>query len=191
MAVISHLHPDHFDPIAQELLAKDIPIFCQPGDEVQIRTSGFQAVTPVAQSVHWQSMTLTRIAGQHGSGIWAEQMGNVAGFVFQAEQEPTLYWAGDTVWCEPAKQAIINYKPEVIVIHSSGANFSESGPIIMDAEQTIAVCRAAPQAIVIATHMETFDFDTVSRAGLRAVAEAADIRPDQLLIPTDGQILTF
>src|SRR5687767_7289181 len=33
MVLVSHLHNDHFDPAAWEVLPKDIPIFCQPGDE--------------------------------------------------------------------------------------------------------------------------------------------------------------
>lgn len=59
----------------------------------------------------------------------------------------------------------------------------------MDAEQTIAVCRAAPNSTVIATHMEALDHATVSRAELRQQADAAGI--DNLLIPADGETLTF
>ena len=61
----------------------------------------------------------------------------------------------------------------------------------MDAEQTITVCRAAPEATVIAVHMEALDHGTVSRAELRAAAENAAIRPDQLLIPADGDRITL
>ena len=61
----------------------------------------------------------------------------------------------------------------------------------MDAQQTIEVCRAAPQAVVIALHMETFDFDTVSRRDLRARAEAEGIEARQLRIPADGETLVF
>jgi hypothetical protein len=61
----------------------------------------------------------------------------------------------------------------------------------MDGQQTIEVCRIASQSIVIATHMETFDFDTVSRKDLRAMAEAAGIEAKQLLIPADGETLVF
>jgi hypothetical protein len=44
---------------------------------------------------------------------------------------------------------------------------------------------------VIATHMETFDFDTVSRKDLRTMAEAEKIGAEQLLIPADGDTLAF
>jgi L-ascorbate metabolism protein UlaG (beta-lactamase superfamily) len=36
MVIISHLHPDHFDPVAQELLPNDVRMFCQPGDREQM-----------------------------------------------------------------------------------------------------------------------------------------------------------
>ncbi|MBW1910427.1 MAG: hypothetical protein JRJ11_12955 [Deltaproteobacteria bacterium] len=63
--------------------------------------------------------------------------------------------------------------------------------IVMDAVQTIAVCRAAPKAVVVATHMEALDHATVSRSDLKALAEMEDIKPSQLLIPYDGEILKF
>ena len=61
----------------------------------------------------------------------------------------------------------------------------------MDAQQTIKVCRAAPQSRVIAVHMEIFDFDTVSRKDLRNRAEEEGIEEKKLLIPVDGETLVF
>lgn len=68
IVLISHLHSDHFDSVAQSLLPKDVPIFCQPGDETAIAEYGFQQVTPLAQSVVWNTIKITRTSGQHGSG---------------------------------------------------------------------------------------------------------------------------
>jgi hypothetical protein len=82
-------------------------------------------------------------------------------------------------------------EPDIIITHSSGASFEAGAPIIMDARQTIEVCRVAPQSTVIAVHMETFDFDTISREDLRALAEAEGIEAKQLLIPADGETLVF
>ena len=60
-----------------------------------------------------------------------------------------------------------------------------------DAEQTVAVCQAAPKAVVIAIHMDTLDHGTVSRANLRTATNAAGIHPDRFLIPADGECLSF
>lgn len=191
MALVSHLHPDHFDSVAQERLSKNVPIFCQPGDEQRIEEAGFSNVIGVDKSVDWRGIEIIRTAGQHGNGDWATQMGSVSGFIFQAKNEPTVYWAGDTIWYDAVNQVILETKPDIIITHSSGASFEKGQPIIMDGRQTIEVCRTAPQAIVIAIHMGTFDFDTVSRTDLRAIAEAERINSKQLLIPADGEVLVF
>jgi L-ascorbate metabolism protein UlaG (beta-lactamase superfamily) len=88
-AFISHLHSDHFDPTAQELLPKDTPIFCQPGDEEQIRAKGFGQVTPIEDQLSWQGITIIRTLCQHGSGEVLALMGQASGFLFQAQGEPT------------------------------------------------------------------------------------------------------
>lgn len=63
------------------------------------------------------------------------------------------------------------------------------GPIVMDAAQTLAVCRAAPGRRIVAIHLDSLDHGEVSRQDLRAKARAAGIPDTQLLIPEDGESL--
>jgi L-ascorbate metabolism protein UlaG (beta-lactamase superfamily) len=191
LALISHLHSDHFDPAAQELLPKALPILCQPEDAAEIESMGFRSVMPVKETVDWQGIRITRTPCQHGSGAVLAEMGDASGLIFEAENEPTVYWAGDTIWCESVAETIHRMQPEVIITHSCGAMWGDHVLIIMDAAQTVAVCRAAPLSTVIATHMEALDHATVSREALRAYAEAQGIRPEKLLIPSDGEKITF
>jgi L-ascorbate metabolism protein UlaG (beta-lactamase superfamily) len=191
LVIISHLHPDHFDDDAQALLPLDTPILCQTGDDKEIEGKGFQKVTPLEDSLEWRGLDITRTSGRHGSGDLAEQMGMVSGFVLRAEGEPAVYWAGDTVWYEEVARVIEAHEPDIIITHSSGASFGNSDPIVMDAEQTLAVCKAAPRATVVAIHMESLDHGTVSRKELRALAESKGISGSRLQIPLDGETLTF
>ncbi len=187
MVLVSHLHPDHFDEVAMDLLPKTMPIFCQPGDEEIIRGKGFERVTAVSNQITWQGITFTRTPGRHGTGELAERMGKVSGFVWEAAGEPKVYWLGDTIWYEPVAEVIAQQRPDVIVTHSSGAKFGDSDPIVMDAAQTTAVCQAAPEVIVVAVHLESLDHGTVSRADLRAAAVAQGISEARLRIPVDGE----
>jgi L-ascorbate metabolism protein UlaG (beta-lactamase superfamily) len=193
LVVISHLHADHFDPVAHELVPKRLPILCQPGDEQTIREKGFQAVTPVADALNWSGLSITRTAGHHGLGEVGTMMGNVSGFVFQADGEPTLYWAGDTLLCDEVRAVIARFQPAVIVTHSSGATWPDKagqrGLIVMDAAQTVDVCRLAPTSTVIPIHLDSLDHGTVSRADLRAEADHAGVDRRQLRIPADGEII--
>lgn len=188
--IVSHLHSDHFDPEAQRLLPKDLPVLCQPGDEDAIRGHGFERVTPVDGTVEWNGVTLTRAPGQHGThAAELAEMGTVSGFVFQAPGEPTLYWAGDTILYGPVREVLARFRPDVVVTHSSGAMWKGSGPIVMDAAQTLEVCRALPGARVVAIHLDSLDHGEVSRQGLREQARAAGIPDTRLLIPADGEML--
>jgi hypothetical protein len=89
-------------------------------------------------------------------------------------------------------ETIAGIRPEVIVIHACGAVWGEAQTlIVMDAAQAIEVCRSAPSATVIATHMDAVDHATVSRPDLRAAARQAGIPDDRLLIPADGESITI
>lgn len=191
MVLISHLHSDHFDPAAQGLLPKDITILCQPEDKAEIESKGFRNVIPVTDTANWQGITITRTPCQHGTGEVLKEMGNASGFVFDSGNEPTVYWAGDTVWCEAVANVILQTRPDVIITHSCGAMWGNHVLIVMDAAQTLAVCRATPNSIVVATHMESLDHATVTRETLRKYAEANGIGHENLLIPLDGEKITF
>lgn len=187
--IVSHLHPDHFEEVAEDLLPWEILLFCQPEDAETIGEMGFTNVHPLADSTQREGIGLTRTPARHGEGAMAERLGPVSGFLFRADGEPTVYWMGDTVWYREVATVIAREKPDVIITHSSGAVLGDSAPIIMDARQTVAVCEAAPEAVVVAVHLDALDHGTVSRATLRAAAEAAGIGPERLLIPADGERL--
>ena len=187
MALISHLHSDHFDPAARDLLPKAIPILCQPEDQAEIESMGFRSVIPVGDTINWQGIRITRTPCQHGTGAVLGEMGQRLRLCFEAENEPTVYRAGDTIWCEPVAETIHRTQPDVIITHSCGAMWGDHVLIVMDAAQTITVCRATPNSTIIATHMEALDHTTVTRAALREYAEAQGVGPKKLLIPFDGE----
>lgn len=189
LVLVSHLHADHFDPVAQELVPKYLPLICQPGDEEKIRSFGFTDVTPLTDDLTWKNIRLIRRDGNHGTGAVLELMGNVIGFTIEAENEPSIYWAGDTILYPPVRETIETTQPDIIVTHSCGAKW-DGVLIVMDAEQTTEVCRIAPQNTkIIATHMEALDHATVTRNDLKAYAQAQNIDSRKLLIPFDGETL--
>jgi L-ascorbate metabolism protein UlaG (beta-lactamase superfamily) len=191
MALISHLHSDHFDPAAQELLPKDLEIICQAGDEGRLQGMGFRQVRPVQERIEWRRITIQRIPGQHGSGEVLKEMGEASGFILQAATEPSVYWVGDTILSDKVKEAIQTWRPEVIVTHSCGAVWGQGTLILMDAIQTVAVCQAAPWARVVAVHMEALDHATVTRDELSSYATEQGIDSGKLLIPLDGEKIDF
>jgi len=191
LVVVSHLHTDHFDDIAKQVVPRQLPLICQPGDEHVIRAAGFEDVVPLKSNLEWRGINFTRREGSHGLGPVVEKMGSVMGFVIEAPSEPTIYWAGDTVLYTPVAATIAEVQPDLIVTHSCGARW-DGDLIVMDDAETVEVCRSMPAGgIVVATHMEALDHATVDRDMLRKAATASGIAQDRLLIPADGEVLTF
>ena len=185
--VISHIHSDHFDAAAAEALDKDHPVFCQPCEAGHELLKDFTDVRPLDEGGLFNEVAMQRVPARHGTSpeVLAD-MGEASGIVFFAAGEPTVYWAGDTVWYEEVKRAIDVFMPEVIIVHAGGALWNGE-LIVMDAAQVIEVCKAAPEAKVIAVHMESCDHCTVTRRSLREAADAAGVSAEQLLIPKDGE----
>lgn len=189
LIVVSHLHSDHYDEVAKLSLPKGLPLICQPGDEDTFRQDGFADVRPLLEALEWRGVRITRREGSHGLGPVLDDMGPVMGFVIEAPGEPTVYWAGDTVLYPPVAETIAAVRPDVTITHSCGARWN-GDPIVMDAAETLAVCRLAPAGgVVVATHMEALDHATVDRAALRDAAVAGGISSDRLRIPADGNVL--
>ena len=187
--IVSHLHPDHFDEAAFGVVPRQLPLLCQPGDGEKLAAAGFD-VTELAGSLDHRGVEITTVAGSHGRGAVLERMGHVIGLVFRAPDEPTLYWAGDTVLTAEVGQVIEAIHPDVVVTHSGGATASGT-TIIMDIADTLAVARLAPDATVVAVHLEAVAHAPVTRAALRAAADDAGIPASRLRIPADGEAITF
>lgn len=193
LVLVSHLHADHFDSVAQQLVPKTLPMIYQPTDAERIRGFGFTEITPLEPDapVTWNGLTFTYVNGEHGTGEVLAMMGRTMGFVLRAEGEPSVYWTGDTILTDDVRATIERERPDVIVTHSCGAVWNTDVLIVMDAAQTVEVCQLAPWATVIATHMEALDHSTITRAALREAADAAGISATQLRILADGESFTL
>lgn len=188
--LITHTHRDHWDSRAVELLPRNIPLLCQPADVERFTSDGFAAIRPVESEIEWEGIRFSRTGGQHGTGEIGQRMGQVSGFVLRAGGEPRLYLAGDTVWCPEVVDALSRYQPDVIVANAGAARFLVGGPITMTAEDVANVCRARPEARIIAVHMEAINHCQLTRADLRAALERAGCAA-QVMIPADGEMITL
>ncbi|HEX7974641.1 MAG TPA: MBL fold metallo-hydrolase [Anaerolineales bacterium] len=184
--LLTHAHRDHWDARAVELVSKNTLILCQPEDETKIREAGFQRVQPVDQALEWLGIHIQRPGGQHGSGEVGQRMAPVSGFVLQANGVPTLYIAGDTIWCPEVAAVLRERQPDVTVVNAGAAQFLTGGPITMTAEDVVQVCRANPHGKVVAVHMEAVNHCLLTRPELSARLEAEGLRK-QVVIPADGE----
>ena len=172
--LVTHRHRDHLDGTAEELLPRDVPVFCQPEDEGALRELGLDA-RGVDEDVEWKGLLIVRTPARHGTGPIADALAPVSGFVLDG-----LYIAGDTVWYEGVEQTIERHRPRVAVVNAGGAEFTEGGPIIMGVDDVREVAARVPT--VVAVHLEALNHCYLTRAAL--IAELPEV-----LVPADGETL--
>lgn len=196
--LLTHTHLDHWDPAAETLIPRQMPMLVQhEADAALLRGKGFADVRILPAHVTFDGVTISRVAAQHGSAAMfqveplATMLGSVTGFVFQKSGEPTIYFAGDTVWTGDVRDAIKRYAPDVIVLNTGDARVKgfDTG-IIMGVEDTSRVHALAPSAKIVAVHMDAVNHMTVSRADLRRYVRENALQ-DSVLIPEDGETLNF
>jgi L-ascorbate metabolism protein UlaG (beta-lactamase superfamily) len=193
--IVTHLHPDHWDEAAKNLVPKDMLIFAQNEDDAAaIQAAGFSNTRVLTESTEFEGITLIKTPGQHGTdqayAVIGEILGNICGVVFKHPDEKTLYLAGDTIWNGYVEENLKAYKPDVVILNCGDAQVPGLGSIIMGKEDVRKVYEAAPQAMLVASHMEAVNHSLLSRQELREFSEANGMT-DHLLVPNDGEAHTF
>jgi L-ascorbate metabolism protein UlaG (beta-lactamase superfamily) len=186
--LVTHLHADHLDETAVDLLPKDVPLLCQPPDEGVLRDRGFTDVRPIEAAGELAGIAIARTGGQHGTGKLAELLAPVSGFVLSAPGEPSLYVAGDTVWCDEVAAALDEHRPDVVVVNAGGARFTEGDPITMTADDVEAVAAHAPSARVVAVHLEAINHCLETRPDLHQRLRDAKLT-DRVTVPENGALV--
>ena len=192
--VLTHLHPDHFDMAADGALGakldKTVPLFVQNEDELaKMKVSGFtSASTFSAQGTVFRGVTLRRTYAKHGTKVSCGPASGV--FLSSPAEKKTLWIMGDTVWCDETAKAMSALKPDIVVLNTCAARFKTFGRLIMDDADVESVCRAAPNATVIASHMDTVAHASLTRSTLKAALERRGLA-SRVLMPDDGEAYSF
>lgn len=194
--IVTHLHEDHWDQAARDALPKDLPIFAQnDADAVVIRDQGFADVRVLSESSEFNGVRLIKTSGRHGTQthyeVIAEVLGDVCGVVFSHPDEKTVYLAGDTIWNDDVAAVLSAHAPDVSILNAGFAMVQGiDGGIIMGTEDVLRVHQAAPEALLIATHMEAINHCVLTRAELQDFAREEGFS-DKLRTPGDGETNTF
>ncbi len=188
--LVTHIHRDHWDMRAKFLLNKSLPVLCQPVDEKEISGAGFDNVFPIPSRLEWNELSVYRTNGLHGTGEIGAQMGHVSGFLISHKDEPNIYIAGDTIFCDQVKDALTRYMPEVTVINAGSAQFSKGAPITMNLSDIAALADFAPYTKIVAVHMDTVNHCLLKRDDLIKFVKEKKLT-ERVLIPNDGEEIHF
>jgi L-ascorbate metabolism protein UlaG (beta-lactamase superfamily) len=185
--LVTHLHADHLDDTAVRLLDASTPVLSQPEDVAPLRERGFSDVRPVDDALEWRGVQVARTPARHGTGAIGDAMAPASGFVLRAAGEPSVYIAGDTIWCDEVRATLDVQRPDIVVVNAGGARFLEGDPIVMTADDVVALTRHAPGVPVVAVHLDAINHCLESREDLRARLRAEGLE-DRVTVPEDGEV---
>lgn len=196
--IITHIHPDHWDEIAEKSINKNTKIFVQSEqDKNYISSKGFLNVEILSsEGSNYNNITLYRTQTQHGKREiikpLCESIGmpyDAMGIIFKANTEKTIYLAGDTIWCKEVEETITKYNPEIIILNACAATVLNGERLIMNTDDILELMKKSPKATIIASHMDTVSHLTITRKDLQSFKTKKSI--SNLLIPNDGESLIF
>lgn len=188
---VSHLHYDHWDKEAVNILPRGIKIFVQDqADKLKIEKSGFTNVEILTENSSFGDINLSRTKAQHGKGYILRIAGFVCGLVLKHPTEKTLYIVADTVWYEGVQEAIDLHKPEIVVLNGGDNQFAFGGQLVMNKKDIYEVHKAIPNATIVVSHMEGVNHNTLTRKDLKEFLNEKGIT-DKVNVPEDGETIYF
>ncbi len=216
--IVTHMHSDHFDPAAGELLDKSLPIITprnsarvNPADpstlasfKTQLEEYGFSDVMEIAseesESLSFRNLTFRQVWARHGKGVVGDLIGDVNGIIVTADGMPTIYWTSDTILDEAGEiEGILQrFKPDIVIANTGGPVIEAVSPelLLMDAAQGIELIKLAnrynPKVQVVAIHMESLDHCFSTRQDLLKLVNTLPAELQQrVFIPEDGEHITL
>ena len=117
-----------------------------------------------------------------------EKMGAVCGYILQHMEEKTLYIAGDTIYYDEVEQILLTQQPDIVVLNCCAAT-TVFGRLIMHDKDVAQVCRAVPDATVIASHMDSVNHALIFSDDLRRFAKEHQL--SRLHVPVNGEVMEY
>lgn len=184
--LVTHLHFDHFCP---DYLPKDLRIIAQNQEEAEkISQMSFNNVVVFeSERLTVGDVVIHKTKAIHGdSDEVVGKMGEVCGYVFEAPGEKCLYLAADTIYCTEVEQTIRKYHPGVIILNCCEAT-TPLGRLIMNLSDVEKVCQEVPQAIVVASHLNSVNHALLTRKDIIEFANEKSL--SAIRVPEDGECI--
>lgn len=181
--VLSHLHGDHWDRVAQRGLDRELPIVTTPHARKKLQHRGFPGAAGLAT---WESTSLTHgitavritaLPGRHATGFMRHLLPPVMGSMLEFSTaggpvETRVYISGDTLLIDDLTE-IPHRFPHVDngVLHLGGtrlpAGMRRGRLVTMDGAQGAELTRLIDPTVVIPIHLDDYPVFTSPLADFR------------------------
>ncbi len=187
--IITHMHFDHFDEVAMEVIDKTTAIYCTPADVKKLKKAKFVNVIPIHDEfVINQNVKIKTVKGKHGTGLAGKLMGRTTGYILEnIKNEKKTYIIGDSIWCDSVKETLEKYQPEVVIAFAGEARLPFGKAITMSTYDIEQVSKYS-NAKIIVIHLDTWNHCFLTRDKLKLFLKDKSYK-NNILIPEDGEVI--
>jgi L-ascorbate metabolism protein UlaG (beta-lactamase superfamily) len=186
--VLSHLHGDHWDRVAEAGLDRSVPVLTTGQAAKVLGRRGFaaeglqrwQSVTMTAQDA---SISVTALPGRHGPGIvdglLPDVMGSILDFESAGARRLRIYVSGDTLYRDGLAEINTRFPDiDVAILHLGGTKLLGLITVTMDGRQGRQLTQLLRPRVAVPVHFDDYtvfaspvsEFETeMDRVGLRRI----------------------
>ena len=187
--LLTHFHFDHFDKAAEELLPKNILIFCQPGDDQKLKDKGFLNVKPVDHLTEWESISFGRFHANHAQGFPLGMLLGKSSSWFIQSGAKSVFITGDAIFDRFLAESLRTANPKVIIANTGAAKLTFGNPLTLTATELKEMNALLPDARIIAVHMNSINHCTLSKEELKQFITREKLT-ENIQIPNEGDTLS-
>ncbi len=167
LVVLSHMHEDHFDRVAEQKLDRTVPIVTTKDAASSLRGKGFRGAEGLKT---WQACTfekrgvrlrITAMPGRHGPGIMARLLPPVMGSMLDFETAEgghllRVYITGDTLVYRQLKQIPKRFPGVDLALLHLGGTRVVGMLVTMDGKQGVEALRIIAPSVAIPIHYNDY-----------------------------------
>jgi L-ascorbate metabolism protein UlaG (beta-lactamase superfamily) len=169
LVVLSHMHGDHFDPLVQQKLNRNIPIITTPKAAAELEQMGFKARHPLNK---WDSLTVKKgdatlrvsaTPGRHGPPVIARLLPQVMGSILEFSAEGgnrnyRIYISGDTMVYDDLREIPRRYPDiDLALLHLGGTRILGVVKVTMDGKDGVRMLQLIAPRHAIPIHYNDYD----------------------------------
>ncbi|MFV1851926.1 MAG: MBL fold metallo-hydrolase [Thalassospira sp.] len=200
LMIISHMHEDHFDQLAEKSLPKSLRTIVPTNDAENLAGKGFQnqMIMDWGQSTTITTkngqITVTVIPAHHSPNPQVNAMlgkGNGYWLTFETgDWRKDIYWTGDTFPTDEVMAAVKTHGiPDILIPHMGAVGTTGPlGQISMGAEQVLQMADTLGQPNILPIHHSTYPLylEPVSR-----LIEQTDFAQTRIDLIAEGSTIAY
>lgn len=180
--LLTHLHFDHFDQKAAEVLSKKTAVLCSRVDVKRLNGLGFSSTFPIENEREIDGIKITQYPATHGVGLLKPLMGKGSSYLLDYKGVK-IFLTGDCLLTPALKTNLLATKPDVVIANAGAAQFKFGKPITMSITDVQEISKMLPDSRIVVVHLDVINHCDEKRDYCKTQIQGYS----NIYLPNDGE----